>query len=445
MASARRPIGIGPRAAGQWCPGNRERDVLSLLRAFWTSTAWSVRVLRVAALSVGGWYLVQGTPVGRFMGEHTAVALNAAGLGAVAGAGARQMDDVRKAWPRTDFSRRAIDLAEVRSGGPPKDGIPAIDHPRFERVSEAADWVASYEPVIVVAGECGARAYPVQILIWHEIVNDELCGVPIAVTFCPLCNASLVFERRVQGETLDFGTTGRLRLSDMVMYDRQSESWWQQFTGEGLVGKYTGVNLTQVAASIVAFSDFSQTHPGGEVLSKRTGYRREYGNNPYVGYDRADGTPFAFDGDLDPRLAPMERVIAVSVERQGQRHQKIYPFTVVREAGVINDEVDSVAVVVFARPDGTFSPLDERQIDQSRRVAAATAYVAQLDGARLTFDLDGDGFRDRQSGSHWNLMGRATSGPHSGRSLSPLAGGVHFAFAWLAFNPDAPIYRPAEP
>ncbi len=414
--------------------------MLRMLRVLWTSSAWPLKVLRVAVLSLGGWYLVQGTSVAQFMGEHTAAVLNAVGVGSLAGASARQSDDVREAWPRTDFSRRTIDLAEVRAGGPPKDGIPAIDKPRFVAPEKAAQWVLSHEPVIVVAGACGARAYPLQILIWHEIVNDELCDVPLAVTFCPLCNATLVFDRRVQGKTLDFGTTGQLRLSDMIMYDRQSESWWQQFTGEGLVGKYMGVRLKQVAASIVSFGDFLQTHPDGEVLSKRTGYRRAYGNNPYVGYDRVDGTPFAFDGDLDPRLAPMERVIAVSVEQTGQQHQKIYPFTALREAGVINDHVAGVAVVIFARANGTLSPLDARRIDQSRQVAAATAYAAELDGVRLTFGLDGDGFRDQQTGSHWNLMGQAVAGTHSGRSLRPLAGGVHFAFAWLAFNPEAPIY-----
>ena len=128
------------------------------------------------------------------------------------------------AWPDTDFERRSIDLKEIMSGGPPKDGIPAVDQPRFDSVTEAKDWIAPLEPVIAVHIEGVSRAYPLQILTWHEIVNDHIQNTPLTVTFCPLCNASIVFDRRIGGEVLDFGTTGLLRKSDLVMYDRQTES-----------------------------------------------------------------------------------------------------------------------------------------------------------------------------------------------------------------------------
>ncbi len=171
------------------------------------------------------------------------------------------------AWPNTDFDLRAIDLNEIQSGGPPKDGIPSIDHPNFDNVNDAALWVDPLEPVIAVNVNGDAKAYPLKILIYHEIVNDELSGVPISVTFCPLCNASIVFDRRFQGAVLDFGTTGLLRMSDLVMYDRQTETWWQQFSGKAIVGSYVGGELTRIPSSIVSFESFRSGFPNGLVLS----------------------------------------------------------------------------------------------------------------------------------------------------------------------------------
>jgi hypothetical protein len=144
----------------------------------------------------------------------------------------------RVEWPRTDFSKRSVSFAQIKSGGLPKDGIPAIDAPRFDRLigGNSAGWstaLSDTEPVIALSVGDDARAYPLRVLIWHEIANDVIGGTPVTVTYCPLCNAALVFERAVDGRVLDFGTTGKLRYSDLVMYDRQTESWWQQFTGEG--------------------------------------------------------------------------------------------------------------------------------------------------------------------------------------------------------------------
>jgi len=137
-------------------------------------------------------------------------------------------------WPKTDFENSSVDHSEIMSGGPPKDGIPAIDNPAFIDASVASEWLKDKEPVIAIEIDGIARAYPLQILMWHEIVNDEIGDSAVSVTFCPLCNASIVFDRDLDGVRYDFGTTGRLRLSDMVMYDRQTETWWQQFTGEGI-------------------------------------------------------------------------------------------------------------------------------------------------------------------------------------------------------------------
>jgi len=214
----------------------------------------------------------------------------------------------------TDFSLHSVPYAEILSGGPPKDGIPAIDHPYFITVAEADEWLADREPVILFQLGDDARAYPIQILIWHEIVNDVVNDTPVLVTFCPLCNTAIAFERTVDGQVLDFGTTGRLRYSNLIMYDRQTESWWQQATGEAIAGALTGTQLTFLPASIIAWEDFRSLYPDGQVLDRDTGFSRPYGSNSYVGYDDIDSTPFLFRGPPSPdAMPPMVRVLAVEV------------------------------------------------------------------------------------------------------------------------------------
>lgn len=342
-------------------------------------------------------------------------------------------------WSRTDFSRATIDLSEIQSGGPPKDGIPAIDTPRFVTASAAAKWLHPREPVIALTIENDARAYPLQILIWHEIVNDTVAGVPVAITFCPLCNASLVFDRRVAGRVLDFGTTGKLRKSDLVMYDRQTESWWQQFTGTAIVGALAGNVLTQIPAPIVAFETFREVYPQGQVLSRETGYRRDYGRNPYRGYDRVGDQPFLLREPADPRLPAMERVLGLSV---GPSH-RLYPLSALKDMAPVNDTIEGLPVVVLAKP-GTLSVLDAARIRDSRQVPAAAAYDRRLDGQMLTFERREGAFVDQETGSTWNLFGQAVAGPLAGRRLAQVDGGVHFAFAWLAFRPQSAIFPSAE-
>jgi len=171
-----------------------------------------------------------------------------------------------RGW-NTNWNRHTIDYSELLSGGPPRDGIPSIDDPKFISVSEAADWLAPNEPVIALELNGDVRAYPLQILIWHEIVNDTVGGVPVIVTFCPLCNSAITFDRRLNGKVFEFGTSGLLRNSDLVMYDRTTESLWQQFTGEGIAGDMAGAQLSFYPSSIISFGDFRAAHPNGKVLS----------------------------------------------------------------------------------------------------------------------------------------------------------------------------------
>jgi len=344
----------------------------------------------------------------------------------------------RGEWPRTDFSKRTVALEEIQSGGPPKDGIPAVDQPRFVTQAEAARWLDPREPVIVFEHAGVVRAYPLQILTFHEIVNDTVGGIPVAVTFCPLCNASIVFDRRVQGAVLDFGTTGKLRKSDLVMYDRQTESWWQQFTGQGIVGQHAGTVLTQVPSTIVAYDDFRKAYPKAQVLSRQTGFSRPYGRNPYRGYDRVGDHPFLFFDPVDPRLPAMERVLGVT---SGGK-TRIYPFAVLSGQPVVNDEVGGEPIAVFSQ-EGMLSVLDAEVIRDSRRVPAAAAYSRAVRGKVLFFERRDGRIVDRETGSQWDIFGRATAGPLQGARLKSADSGVHFAFAWLAFHPGSEIYGSA--
>lgn len=338
-------------------------------------------------------------------------------------------------WPKTNFEKRNVDLGEIVSGGPPKDGIPALDAAQFVGIPKADAWLDEKEPVIAVSLGDDTKAYPLQILIWHEIVNDIVGEVPVSVTFCPLCNSCIAFDRRVGDRILDFGTTGRLRKSDMVMYDRQTQSWWQQLIGEAIVGELTGTVLKTVPADIVSYGQFKRAFPAGKVLSRDTGYLRDYGTNPYRGYDSITDRPFLFYDKVDPRLAPMERVINV---RAGPEH-RIYPFSAFEGTPVINDDFNGEALVLFSRH-GTHSVLDTGQISDGRFVRSVTAYSRALQGKTLTFVAVGERFVDNETGSTWDLFGRAISGPLTGQRLVSADSGVHFAFAWLAFNPNSSIY-----
>ena len=215
------------------------------------------------------------------------------------------------AWPDTDFSKSSVPFAEIFSGGPPKDGIPAITGPTMKPVSEETV-LAPREPVVVLemAGEI-PRAYPIRYLTWHEIVNDRVGATPVAVTFCPLCNSAVTFDTRVGDRELEFGVSGKLRNSDMIMYDRQTESWWQQFIGTGVVGEMTGAKLTVLPSWLEDWKSYSERHPDGLVMAQPTGHRRDYGRNPYANYDRSDW-PFLYRGEEPPHnIHPLARVVAV--------------------------------------------------------------------------------------------------------------------------------------
>jgi hypothetical protein len=338
----------------------------------------------------------------------------------------------------TDFSRHSVPYSQVLSGGPPKDGIPTIDDPRFVNVEDADSWLEPKEPIILFQIGDDIRAYPIQIVMWHEIVNDTVGGVPVVVTFCPLCNTAIAFERTVESKELTFGTTGRLRFSNLIMYDRQTESWWQQATGEAIAGEFTGKKLDFRPASIVSWDDFKSAHPNGKVLSRETGFSRAYGQNPYAGYDDVDNSAFLYEGPKTPGTLPlMARVITVDSGGKAVA----YPYDVLRREQVVNDTVGGEPVVVLWKP-GTTSALDDDAVAAGRDVGSASVFSRTLDGASLTFRSEGGRIVDEQTDSEWNALGRALEGELTGEQLERVVSIDHFWFSWAAFRPDTRVYEP---
>ncbi|HSH03435.1 MAG TPA: DUF3179 domain-containing protein [Anaerolineae bacterium] len=351
-----------------------------------------------------------------------------------------RLQALTSSW-ETNWNKRTIDYSEILSGGPPRDGIPSVDEPKFESIDEAAVWLVDNEPVIVVELDDEARAYPLSILTRHEIVNDELAGEPILITFCPLCNSAIVFERTLDGEVYEFGTSGLLRNSDLIMYDRTTESLWQQFTGQAIVGDMVGQSLTFLPSSLVGFGNFKEAHPDGEVLSRDTGIYAEssYGNNPYPFYDTLGQRPFLFDGEIDGRLDPMMRVVSIDF---GDR-AVAYPWDRLSDQGVINDRQGEHDIVLF-HVDGTSSALADALIAFADDVGATGAFEPFVDGEKLTFAVVDGKIVDEETGSEWNVLGQAVAGELAGSELTPIIHGDHFWFSWAAFFPETAVYGEGE-
>jgi hypothetical protein len=339
---------------------------------------------------------------------------------------------------QTDFRRRSVSLSEIEAILP-RDRIQPVDRPEFASVSKPPDYMRANEPVIAVRAGSDARAYPLAMLMWHEIVNDTLGGKPITVTFCPLCNSALVFETVVNGRVLTFGTTGALRNSDLVMWDRQTESWWQQITGEAIVGTLTGTRLAVLPASIISWEAFSRANPSGKVMKRM--FRvdgspfRDYDDPPYAGYDDVNETPFAFQRPGDERLPAMARVVAL--ESAGT--QVAYPFEFLKAHGAVNDRVGSEDIVVFFE-EGVRSPFWDAG-NNPQLSGGAVVFRRRLADQVLTFEKKDGALRDRQTGSVWTVTGAAVSGPMAGAQLEPVAHGNHFWFAWAVFKPETQLRK----
>lgn len=338
--------------------------------------------------------------------------------------------DRLRAGPAPDPTR--FDPSELVDVLPP-GRIPSIDRPRFTTIANAAEWLRGGDPVVVVRVDLDVRAYPLAIMIWHEVVNDVVGGDPIVVTYSPLWNAALAFERRVPGRegVLSFGVAGKLYRSDLVMFDRGTVSLWPQSMGRAALGPLSGTALTPVPAQVSSFAEFRAAFPDGSVLSRETGVERGYGLSPYAGYD-ARVTPFSdfFPLPADRRLGPMERVVGVSTGA-GPR---AFRYATLRRAGAVTgDDV----VVLWRR--GTRSALDDVLIARGRDVGSAGVFRPVAQGRRIDLEATEAGFRDRQTGSTWTVLGVATAGPLAGERLEPVPHLDTFWFAWASSAPATTI------
>ena len=314
------------------------------------------------------------------------IAVLTVGLYAVTWA-ASPIDEWTAEFPRTDFSKSSINFSEIVADGPRRDTIPPIFKPEFVAASEATD-VGPMEPVLSIIIEGEARAYPLRILLWHEIVNDVVGGVPILVSYCPLCNSGVIFDRRLDGEVLSFGNTGRIRHFDMVMYDRQSESWWQQFLGEAIIGSYTGARLTALPARLESLERFRERAPNGLLLVPSGGHVRAYGSTPFAGMEaRRIRMPYA----LPDGVEPLTRVVVVDGEA--------WSLDLLRREKTLR-----AGDLVLTWEAGQNSIHDQRRIAKSRDVGNVTV-------------MRGDG-----------------------DSLTNVAHDVTFAFAFSAFHPGGTLH-----
>ena len=345
---------------------------------------------------------------------------------------------------KTDTIKRSVDLSEIQIVLP-KGSFPSLDKPKFVGKDVGMKMFFVNEPVIVVEINGFARAYSLNILTAHEISNDELEGVQILVTYCPLCNSGIVYNRIIEHngvrETLEFEASGMLRNSDMVMLDRKTETLWQQLMGTAIVGTYNEAELDIIPSIIISVEEFFTRYPNGEIMSKETGFletEKRYGYNPYKKYDEKENPiPYFFNSDkVDKRLPAMERV--VDIENSGD--YKIYSFTAVAKKGVINDTFKTSNVVLFYKS-GTVSVLDEYDISVSKNVGSVTVFNAVVDGQHLRFKKKGNDFVDTKTRSKWDITGYCISGELRGKQLQIEPHSNHFAFAWLAFNPTSEIYK----
>ena len=299
------------------------------------------------------------------------ILLSAIAVAAVATVASASPERWKAEWPNTDFRKSAVPFDEILSGGPPKDGIPALSNPGFIAVADETR-LSNREPVVTVEFDgAPARAYPIRYLTWHEIVNDEVAGIPVAVTFCPLCNSAITFDRRVNGRVLTFGVSGKLRNSDMVMFDRETESWWQQAIGEGIVGELTGVELTALPTWMESWAEFRTRNAEGLVMDEPK-MPRAYGRNPYVNYDSAR-RPFLYNGEEPPHgIPPLSRVVRVG--------ERAWPLERLSKRGEIAE-----AGVTLSWTSGQASALDSARISEGKDVG--TIRVRDAQGRNVAHDV----------------------------------------------------------
>ena len=333
-------------------------------------------------------------------------------------AGSSDTSDSQIISSNDDAGTKAIvPLDQIVSGGPPRDGIPSIDSPKFVSAEDAGLQDSDLVLGLNINGDI--RAYPLNILVWHEIVNDEVGGTPVAVTYCPLCFTNQVFHRTIDNQTVEFGTSGKLYNSNLVMYDRTSESLWSQALSQAIVGEHAGKKLERIPFDVAFWREWKALYPESKVLSQDTGFGRPYGVDPYGNYYTDPNILFPVS-HRDDRLGPKE--IVVGLENEGS--YRAYPIQQIEDNHIINDEIGDRKIVLMS-----FYPFMARPYDRS------------VDGLVLDFEYDGGKVIDTQTSSIWNFEGEAIEGEMKGKQLIRLPFDEGFWFEWVAFHPETSLHN----
>ena len=304
----------------------------------------------------------------------------------------------------------------------PRDAIAAINEPKFTPVSQT-DFK---DDSLVLSLSIGAdhRAYPLPILNWHEVVNDVVGGKKVAVTFCPLCATGLAYDRVVNGQELLFGVSGKLYKNNLVMYDRQTQSFWSQAGAKAIAGPFAGTSLTQIPISHQTLSEFKANHPDGIVLAKPIGLiSRDYDTDPYEDYAQSQAIGIFDQNVADKRVPPKALIFGLAFNGKF----KAYPVQLLPPTGLIEDSLGGEPMVVYQDIDSSFQ----------------AAFLAKLDGKVLTFEFQPNlALKDKQSGTVWSAeSGQAIEGSLKGKQLTKLVGIQSYWFSWSDFHPETELYR----
>lgn len=282
-----------------------------------------------------------------------------------------------------DLSNSILPVNQIFHGGPPRDGIPALSNPEIISPSEAS-YLRPADRVVGIRINGQARAYPIGILNWHEIVNDDIGGKRVAITYCPLCGTAVAFDASIKGKPTDFGVSGLLYNSDVLLYDRDSESLWSQIMQQAISGERVGMKLEAIPISHTSWKDWLQKYPGTLVMSDNTGYSRDYQSNPYAGYEDSRSTYFAVNNQAPDNYHPKEIVVGLAVNGT----YKAYPMVELEKQG-------------------------KAQFSDS------------VNGQTYNFD--------------WDSENKAVTVTNTaGREVVNIQG---FWFAWFAFHPDTEIFK----
>ncbi len=317
----------------------------------------------------------------------------------------------------TNGIKHLIPLDKIKGVVPQMDGIPSIDNPVFADI-QGSYFMSDSDTVIGLEINGEAKAYPLFILVWHEIVNDNVGGTPVAVTYCPLCYTNQVFERVIDGQEVEFGTSGKLYNSNLLMYDRFTESYWSQALGIAVKGELSGYKLNLVPFDVITWGDWKTLHPDTMVLTTDTGHIRSYATDPYGNYYTEPRILFPVEHS-DDRMHPKEIILGFNQDGI----YKAYKQNDIESNTIINDSIDKIPVTLFS----LFS--------QNSR-----AFERTLDGQVLDFVYVDNKIIDTQTNSEWNYDGLSISGEYEGKQLERMSIEPGFWFEWVAFHPETLVY-----